>query len=292
MNLVIVVDDFSPEPLSEGLRTRSAATTVVTVSDIISDFGFRFSGETGLMSRDKDTTPAYLSQNGCLLLDRVVEISTKTAFAVSEETGLISCGQLSSCYRDILARVARPFRTAMDYSTTGKLQPLFTQWTTLGVHLPKVRTPSFVYGYGPEIIDTTALSNPVRKSPFNLYEWKNDEVMSEEVWDTFCVDVPVGRPAVSYFMGESITSAFLDAEPTTSGPAFPDAIALTARIKDAFGAAVGEVLWFVNGDDVTFAAFSHNLYAASKLKSFPGMCDALLAELSLTAVRLPSLCDA
>jgi hypothetical protein len=65
----------------------------------------------------------------------------------------------------------------------------------------------------------------------------------------------------------------------TSSSALENIKAMSASILTLFDASMGEILWFVDDSDVTFAAFSHFLAGAASRSSFNPQARDFLSKL-------------
>lgn len=135
--------------------------------------------------------------------------------------------------------------------------PLNTQWLRLTAVLPEQRVPKFKYFFGGELPAIDDMTDPMQKSIWSIFEWKEDRQLTprEAAWHRFFVERPVDVPVIAYYLG--------DGDPELIFPRTPCDLSIAAvrRVTDAcreaFRSEMGEVLLYVNADgDLTFAAFS------------------------------------
>lgn len=266
---VMIVDDAVSDALAEvgaALGQEGLALEVLRLTDFVRQEGFEFDGETAVLRRVGQSGRTGSQRRR--VLDRVVEISPYSLSRFDGGEGLLRRGQLSSAYEALLAEKGCAPADDAAYSTVGKLLPLPSQWRIVSRAFSEVSIPSYKHGYGPEVVPSEDFRNPIFKTPFDLYSWKANERPEGAVMDQFIVDAPEGTPILSYFLGSNVTVSSLRAE-TELDPELVDSLSkLTLRMAQLFRAEVGEILWFVDGDEVVFAAFSHFLAAARRHEPF------------------------
>lgn len=269
MRNVIVHDDFTRDPLVEFVSSKEnlKAPEAISISDFLSSHGVSYDPDNAVLRR----SDAGKSPNSDIrILDRVVELSSATIERMGQGASLLHRGQVFDHYQSILAEHSA-HRTQMRYSTVGRLHPLPTQWHLVREAGIAVRTPQYCYGYGPTPIDVKGLADPIFKSPFDLYGWSNrTPPPAGELWDQFVVDLPTGSPVLTYFLGEQRSMHVLK-EGDTPLPVEQNEtlFGLMEEISALFGSsATGEILWWVDGDETTFGAFSHFLAGAARTPCF------------------------
>ena len=208
------------------------------------------------------------------IIDRVVEISSTTVSAVGGASALLHRGQVYSAYEQLLCKETS-HRKSTQYTLLGRLLPLTTQWLLVNRALPQIGIPEFRSGYGPERVQAKGLTDPIFKSPFDLYSWRPNERPDEVVWDDFIVSRPVGRPILTYRLTDRTIIEALDHDVSFTGHEALLEIVFP-KVLELFEAAVGEALWFGTGGQLTFAAFSHSLSGAAKSERFTDEADAYL----------------
>lgn len=250
---IIIFDDFTEEPLLSVISEPKLKGKINSVS---------------LSSLFKRERPP-ISSDSYKVLDRVVSISSRTVGLIRANSPTISKGQISLAYEKFLSDSGVTPAKGRCYSTVGKLLPLTSQWSLVKTNLINLMVPKYVHSYGSEPVGNHGFSNPIYKSPFDLYSWKtNTKQPEKETIDEFIVDRPIGSPLLSYFLGKIVTVKHLNAELRISSSTEATIRSLTADIAEIFDAKAGEVLWFCDDSNLTFAAFSHHLSAASLQEEF------------------------
>lgn len=268
MQNLIVCDDFVADPLAQAAAGLPAgqAPEVVHLSDFLSRQGFRFDAATGQMQREHG--PSH-DAPPCRILDRVVEVSRKTVDVFDGGLGLLQRGQISACYEAALHEHGAGARAARQYSTVGRLLPLPTQWHLIEQAGLGVSVPDYLYGYGPTPVDASVFERPVFKSPYDVFHWRPNEPETGDIWDQFVVESPQGAPVLVYFLEDRyVVTAMREGEEDIAEAHSHALITASQRAAAIFGAANGEVLWYVAGDTLLFAAFSHFLKGAAQTGEF------------------------
>lgn len=277
MHNLIVCDDFVADPLAQaaGELAGSNAPRPVKLSEFLQLQGFGFDAMTGQMQRQHRPAGDWQAR----ILDRVIEVSRKTVEMFDGGKGVLERGQIYACYEDALREHAAGSGAARQYSTVGRLVPLPTQWHLIQQAGLGVSVPDYLYGYGPTPVDASGFTRPVFKSPFDLYHWRPDEAEPGDIWDQFVVESPQGAAVLVYFLGQRYCVAALrDGEKAIARDQASTLIALSQRVAQTFSAEIGEVLWYVSGDEIVFAAFSHFLNGAPRTDQFPARARDYLSE--------------
>jgi hypothetical protein len=262
MSAILVLDDAVGDPIADVLtRYPIDGLAIVQLSDFLKASGVAYDENSGrLIKLSLDDKPHDR------VLDRVVEISPLAIENFAGGKNSLQRGQLFSAYDELIAKT-ETLSEGRQYTDLGKLVPLPTQWFIIAKNLPNVATPTFRYGYGPEVIDAEGLREPIHKSPFDLYTWKPNERTEGFIWDDFIVSRPSGRPFLAYRLNDNVIVEALDGGETDSGSC--DVLAkLTVEALELFSAEIGEVLWFLDEGRSVFAAFSHFLAGAAKSPKF------------------------
>jgi hypothetical protein len=273
----MIVDDAANDPLAEvGSALGEDGIEVLRLSDFVRREGFDFDPDSADLRRVRRGGPA--GPESLRILDRVVAISPFTLSQFDGGERLLRPGQLSFAYESLLREKGRAPDDGVAYSTVGKVLPLPTQWRLVLQNFPDVGVPAYKHGYGPEVVPAEDFERPIFKSPFDLYSWKTNERPEEVVWDQFIVEAPAGTPVLSYFLGSTVIVSSLRAEVELEPRSVDRLSNLTLGIGRLFGADVGEILWFIDGDELTFAAFSHQLAAARRHGQFAQAAEGFLRE--------------
>jgi hypothetical protein len=286
MTVLMVRDDAIPDLDDVLLKSYGPeASQVCLLSEFISAHGYRYDSTAGRFVADQERSTNALPSKPCLLVNRVVEVSTQTCTTLADGSFLPMRGQVNHVYERILSRYDQPYSSVHCYSTTGKLVPLFTQWRMAKDKMPWLEVPEYRYGYGPEIIDTSGLRAPIYKTPFNLYDWRPNSPPEGIPFDSFVVDRPKGDPLIAFFCGDHIAMRWLADGRSVSAEIVEKLTNSVRMIKEIFSAFLGESLWFIDGENTVFACFSHRLSAAQR---YPDTVDLFRAALNDARERLHS----
>jgi hypothetical protein len=145
--------------------------------------------------------------------------------------------------------------------------------------IPGISLPQFKYGYGPELVDASDIEAPIFKSPFDLYTWRpNTPTEKEDPVDVFVVDRPRGRPLNAFFCGQHVGMKWLDEPSDVDANTRTSLTPLVLGVKDVFTAFIGETLWFVHGNEITFASFSHHAFAAQRYSELKELVTTVLED--------------
>ncbi|MCJ2189055.1 hypothetical protein [Novosphingobium beihaiensis] len=272
--LVIIVDDESQEPITATIQDELGCNkiSVWPLSNLFCDVGIQFSY--GEMVRNT-ITPPDRNLNISRIFDRVVEITPATARNI-DSSGLTTVGMVSAAYQAVLNNFRYEISEHPQYSTVGRVVPLFSQWLYVKKFFPHLSIPDYAYGYGPEIVNFDHLDRAVHKSPFDLYSWIPNGPDKNMTNDHFVVSRPKGRPILSYCVGEEVSVVDLSNQKALH---CEDIHILTRRVATIFGTKIGEILWFKEGPELTFASFSHKLFASSKTSDFRNRAQSVLSEM-------------
>lgn len=158
------------------------------------------------------------------------------------------------------------------------LMPLNVQWFELKRVLADIQTPDFVYSIGYEAPDLRGLVDPLQKSVWSLFDWKQERNLlpEEKRRHQFFVSRPQGVPLVSYFCGESAHGIFFP-----RGDAVPIDLqrvhAINQAARRAFRSETGELLLFAEGGQLRFHAFSPYLLSVADEPAMVEMLGSWLA---------------
>lgn len=155
------------------------------------------------------------------------------------------------------------------HSLVGDAMPLYLQWKTLRDDKLPVATPSYHYAFSSQPPLADAFTAPIYKNPFDLDCWRSNSPPDSH-WHTFVVDRPAGRPICTFIFDEICrtfcpTGQQLDLS-RSSQKSLQD---ITRRAAQLFGSAIAEILFFVDDEAITFAAFSSVPKTASQQLEFP-----------------------
>jgi hypothetical protein len=180
------------------------------------------------------------------------------------------------------ARLAALLSTASSLShDTGmrgvsrSLLPLNAQWFHMRMAQEAVSTPRFSYATGFEEPDNEDLHNPMQKSVWSLFDWKDEYHLPpyEARRHRFFVDRPTGTPIVCFFAGPNKPSWFFPKQEAEF-----DYQAMTTAVcaaQSTFLSDIGEMLFYINPDgSLVFYAFSPYLSSAAKKQTSSALINA------------------
>ncbi|HEL2977718.1 TPA: hypothetical protein UMB92_000535 [Stenotrophomonas maltophilia] len=135
------------------------------------------------------------------------------------------------------------------------LLPLNVQWALISDLVPDIRVPSFAFGFGHRMPDTSHLKNPIQKSVWSYFKWDGtpDVEEGEEQWHPFFVERPEGVPVVCSYHGDALDLEFPRGEVLIDVGV---AASLVAACRETFDSRIGEILLYAHGTEITFCAFS------------------------------------
>ena len=276
MLITIVKDDHLSDQFAGalGIGPNSTLATQYILSDFITSHGLQYDHISGRFTATKEVP----HHGSTLLINRVVEISRETCEHLADQSWVPTRGQVSQAYQRIIRRYAEPGNVKALYSTLGTLVPLFAQWRMVEHEIPTVRVPTYKYGYGPEIIDTTEIVSPIHTTPFHLYDWRVNAPMEGVPNDTFVIERPAGLPLVSFFCGDYVGMQWVDASTPVSNDLATAVRAATDLARHLFTGFTGEILWFVEGSVITFASFSYAITASSRSAEYTDLAFSALRD--------------
>lgn len=137
------------------------------------------------------------------------------------------------------------------YGLCGDYLPLYLQWRRVGELNLSLTTPHYTYEFCSVPPDVTGFAAPIYKSVFDLRTWKPNAA-PPSFWHSFVVDRPVGQPVVSVVIGQRVLVSC--AVPQATRQRIEQA---SVAVCKAFGTQFGEILFFHEGQQLCFAAFSH-----------------------------------
>lgn len=154
------------------------------------------------------------------------------------------------------------------HSLVGDAMPLYLQWKILRDDKLPIAMPDYYYAFSSQPPVADAFSAPIYKNPFDLDCWRPNSP-PDTYWQTFVVDRPPGRPICTFIFDEICQPFCPVGGPLNLSPALIKVLQdTTRRAANLFGSKIAETLFFVNGDLVTFAAFSSVPKTASQQAEF------------------------
>ena len=165
--------------------------------------------------------------------------------------------------------------------------PLNAQWFHMRMAQDAVSTPRFSYATGFEEPDNEELQNPIQKSVWSLFDWKDEYHLPrhEARRHRFFVDRPTGTPIVCFFAGGNKPSWFFPKqEAEFNHLAMTTALCAAQRV---FLSDVGEVLFYIKPDgSLVFYAFSPYLSSAAKKQTLSALISAWEGPLPLDSWKV------
>jgi hypothetical protein len=262
MATTIVVDDgfrSSAADLILATLTSQGPAELLELSSFLTKAGVTFDRASGYLVWDEATLrqsfPDYNSRNIC---NRVISISKQTPRALDGNTGILPPAVVLDSFALVLRQFPHVWGKPGKYSAVGHLLPLNLQWQLFKSRVIDIATPNFAYGFGFARPDTNLFRQPIWKSPFDFYGWKPNEREQSGI-HPFVVDRPAGYPVLLYFVGESAEIFTISGREQIQGPVRMRIFDCVRALRGMFEASMGEALFFVDEDRLTFAAFSHHL---------------------------------
>ncbi|KRE89115.1 hypothetical protein ASG87_06135 [Frateuria sp. Soil773] len=164
--------------------------------------------------------------------------------------------------------------------------PLPTQWHVVARSGIAVAVPRYVFGFGESIPDTSALRDPIRKSIWSYFSWRDGDVIDGPAGtrNRFYVERPQGIPLLGARIGDEIVTRPLRGERIPE----PERLRhVTRLVSDLFDCPLCEMLFYYGDDGVlTFHACSTRLGSVAEDASARASMQRWLA--SLCAVQAPS----
>jgi hypothetical protein len=160
------------------------------------------------------------------------------------------------------------------------LLPLNTQWFRAAQYDPTIAIPVFSYAVGYEEPDLAGLVDPMQKSVWSLFDWKEEHhiLPAERMRHRFFVEAPRGSPLFGHFYGDSVHTTFPRDEAAFSSDQV-NRVAKACRVQ--FQSDVGEFLLYVEDDGtLRFHAFSPYMLSAATDTSFRDHVNAWLIGLA------------
>jgi hypothetical protein len=277
MITTIVVDDENRDTAATNvgsvLSNRGGAE-VVTLSDFLLKAGVQFDADSGSLKWDQEIFHEHFQDaRSRRICNRVVSIGKQTMAALDSHQHVISSNLVFSQYARLLQEFSQVWGTPGMYSPVGHLLPLNLQWRLFAARIRDISTPKFVYGFGTEKVDVSDFRQPIWKSPFDVYGWKPAEEINVPRLHPFVVDKPSGYPVILFFAGEAAAVFPLGSPHDVDDRVRERLINRTNDIKNMFGAFMGETLFFLDQDELTFAAFSHYLKTSLADKQLSDVLD-------------------
>ena len=244
--------------------------TAATLAAFLTAQGATYDDRSGTLAMPNDwqRTAADLQ-----LMDRVIEISPATLHELDGRRRILHRGQVMDQYLDIV-RTSQAINPDNQYSAVGTLVPLATQWKLVDGLGGEILTPSYRYGYGPVVVDTTGMTDPIYKSPFDFYNWRSEPFDTRKISDQFIVEKPTGVPFAYCLMGQENRLIPLAPDARSLDDYQLDVVhAHSERVRSLFGADACEIIWFHDAGRWMFGACSLAFKVAGLSFDFQSMAE-------------------
>lgn len=221
----------------------------IDVADLVRKAHSRIApdGSSGLIFDDMDWQRAISQAKICI--NRAL-INNKT-LTYSEENARILQTDLEAYLRFYINRMPKASARAGMYGLCGDHLPLYMQWQRVKERLPDCLVPRYHYAFGSAAPNIDGFTAPIYKSVYDFRAWKQNAA-PEIPWHVFVVDRPTGQPLIAAIVGDRVFfSALVEKRLQQQLDAY------SVVIARAFGSEFGEILYFVDGDRICFAAHSH-----------------------------------
>lgn len=139
------------------------------------------------------------------------------------------------------------------YSLCGDNLPLYLQWQCVHNAFLDFSIPDYAYAFGSLAPEVASFRRVVYKSAYDFKTWRPNEPPATW-WHTFAVDRPAGTPVVASVVGNGVVvMGDIDVQQSSR---ICEASPVIARL---FGSDFGEILYFINGTELYFGAFTHHV---------------------------------
>jgi hypothetical protein len=189
------------------------------------------------------------NHNQTKLADRLAEWRLHTLWGDRPLTQLVLSG--ASRWHDVSIR-----------GVSRSSLPLNTQWFLLANRTDRVTFPKFVYGFGRVQPDLHDFHDPMQKSVWSLFDWREERQLGDgdRNWHKFFVDRPTGTPVICFYVESSLGFIFPRGEISVDTALFTE---VAKHVADTFDSRMGEFLTFMEDDGrMMFCAFSPQMQSA------------------------------
>ena len=250
--LVALTSRDSGDAISASLSRLSEKNVNVATLDLADLVGNAYldlseDGCSNLHFNDENWQQRMLKAKACL--NRAF-INDKTLTQSKEDTRVLQT-ELEDVLRKQINDIPNASARAGMYGLCGDYLPLYLQWQRVKDKLSDCLVPRYEYAFGSVAPNIADFKSPIFKSVFDFRTWKPNTPPST-FWHTFVVDRPAGVPLVAVIVGEKVFfSNGLESELQKRLEHY------SVIIARAFGSEFGEILYFIDGESVCFAAHSH-----------------------------------
>ena len=275
MNGQIIVDDAHADTAAQmiaSVMSKRGSFEIVRLSEFLFNSGVYFDEDSGYLRRQGQASKS--SPEVDVICNRVVKISRQTVSTMDGQRNVLNPKFVLAAYAEALAAYPRVWGGLGTYPA-GHLLPLNLQWRAVAARSRGLRTPKFFYGFGAQEVDVSGFQSPIWKSPFDVHSWQPTPGAEGPELHKFVVDRPAGDPLVMYFVGDTAEAFALKSPNEEVDSATKKRLnACVPVLRDAFQAFMGESLFFVDGESLTFAGFTPHLLTATTHSRFAATIDA------------------
>ena len=283
----VIIDDAAPDSAADRLlavlnRLKGITARPTPASVFFQNAGYRYDREVGALCRDEESFRSFSSEGRERhILNRLVQISEETCYALLDDAFPPNANALPGSFLMSAMAAAlgthdhvwgRPGR----YSSVGDLLTLDLQWYEFSRRRQDIAVP--LYSYYQFSPGDAEFARPIWTNPFDFYNWKVTASPEFSDLHPFVVERPLGMPIILYFIGDS-TEAF----PMEPGSKIDRSVKqrildCVPTLRSTFKADLGEAIFFADGNDIVFGAFSHYLKTSMHRERFDSVAERGLAS--------------
>ncbi|HWL88440.1 MAG TPA: hypothetical protein VNO21_21705 [Polyangiaceae bacterium] len=211
--------------------------------------------------------------HGRVVLNRIFNLQSTKLGALLQSWGFHELW-VHFLLSELLAESARLVHDTGPRGVSRTLLPLNSQWLMVNDLEYAISTPAYVYNFGGELVELDAIDNPIQKSVWSLFDWRQERHLpaGEAAWHRFFVQKPTGSPVLCYFFDiDRLGEDGLAVVPLRDPVSIPmdKMLTLAKLLATKFASAIGEFLIYVGEDEnIRFHAFSPYLKTASSHGDF------------------------
>lgn len=233
------------------IASKRSDIEAVSVEDLIAKSVVRRRANGGYQLDFKTDALAQVALAPLLVNRAFISEGTLTMRTKRTVSDLALQTEMESALSDAINLCQKSTALPGQYSLCGHHLPLYLQWSRVRATCPGLCVPRYAYPFGSVAPEVNEFSKVIYKPAYDLRTWKPNSP-PPFWWHTFAVERPAGNP---------IVASIVDGNVLIHGEAGTNACEIILdRSNDicrAFGTIFGEILYFADGDTITFAAFSH-----------------------------------
>ena len=184
--------------------------------------------------------------------------------------------EVECCFRHWIDKVKHTSACSGLYGLCGNYLPLYLQWKQVSKLNLDLNLPRYDYAFGSLTPETQDFNNTIYKSPFDCRTWRPNSA-PEQYWHSFVVERPQGMPVIAIIAHDDVLFN-TDVEPKIA-ERLQDYSLVLAHL---FGSRFGEILYFIDGELISFAAFSHIVSKGFADDRLDRLMDKILSSLEKT----------